>query len=120
MQRVIFGHGALLVAAALLCAAPLAHAQVDEKCMGKWHDIIAAEAVGEACKVGDTASMAKLKSAEDAALGCAAAKMGQAEATEFRANAAKTKAAMVKQMSGEPCPAQAKAFYQNSASQMAR
>lgn len=122
MERSIFKHGARWLAAALVSIAPLAfaQAQVDEKCMGRWNDAVAAEAVGTACKVGDPASMAKLKAEEDAALNCAVAKMSPAAATEFRANAAKHKETMTKEMSSGPCPAQAKSFFQQRASQKAQ
>jgi hypothetical protein len=122
MERLILKHGVRLIAAALVAsAAPavLAQADVDEKCMARWHDAIAAEAVGDVCKVGDAASMAKLKATEDAALNCAVAKMSPDAAAEVRANAAKTKVELAKQMSSGPCPAQAKAYYQQRATQKA-
>ncbi len=122
MKRLILKHGVRLAAAMLVAsAAPavLAQTQVDEKCMGQWHDAMAAEAVGDACKVGDAASMAKLKAAEDAALNCAVAKLAPEVAAEVRANAAKTKAETAKQMASGPCPAQAKTFFQQRAQQKA-
>jgi hypothetical protein len=122
MERSIFKDGARLLAATLAftASAAFAQAQVDEKCMAQWNDAVATQAVGAACKVGDAASMARFKAAEDAALNCAAAKLSQAEATEFRTNAAKTKDAIAKVMSSEPCPAQAKSFFQQRAGQRAQ
>jgi hypothetical protein len=119
MERIILKHVKRLLAVGLACAAPVAFGQVDEKCMAQWNDAVAAEAVGSVCKVGDPASMAGLKAAEDTALNCAAAKMTPDAAADFRANAAKTKAAIAKQMAGEACPAQAKSFYQQSATKIA-
>jgi len=63
--------------------------------------------------------MAKLKAAEDAALNCAVAKLAPEAAADVRANAAKTKDAIAKQMATEPCPAQAKTYYQQRATQKA-
>jgi hypothetical protein len=116
MQRLMTMKRAWLLVAAL-AAAPAAFAEVDAKCMAQWNDAVGAQGVGDACKVGDPASMAALKAEEDAALGCITGKMGAAEATEFRANAVKTKAAIAKQMASEPCPAQAKAYYQQRSQQ---
>ena len=119
MERFIPDCMKWLLAAALACAAPVAfgQAQVDEKCMAQWHDAVATENVGTVCKLGDAASMAKFKAAEDAALNCAVAKLARGAAAEVRANAAKTKDAMAKQMGSEPCPAQAKAYYQQRSTQ---
>ncbi len=77
MERFIPDCMKWLLAAALACAAPVAfgQAQVDEKCMAQWHDAVATENVGTVCKLGDPASMAKFKAAEDAALNCAVAKL---------------------------------------------
>lgn len=116
MQRWTMTKRTWLLAAAL-AAAPAAFADVDAKCMSQWNDAVAAQAVGDACKVGDPASMAALKAAEDTALNCITTKMSPAEATEFKANAVKTKTAIAKQMATEPCPAQAKAYYQQRTQQ---
>lgn len=116
MQRFMLTKRAWLLAAAL-AAAPAAYAEVDAKCMADWNDAVAAQSVGQACKVGDAASMAALKTAEDTALNCLTGKMTAAEATDFKANAAKTKTALAKQMASEPCPAQAKAYYQQRTQQ---
>jgi len=116
MQRLMLKKRAWLLAAAL-AAAPAAYAEVDAKCMTDWNDAVAAQAVGQACKVGDAGSMAALKTAEDTALNCITGKMTAAEATDFKANAAKTKTALAKQMASEPCPAQAKAYYQQRTQQ---
>lgn len=116
MQRLMVTKRAWLLAAAL-AAAPAAYAEVDAKCMADWNDAVAAQSVGQACKVGDAASMAALKTAEDTALNCLTGKMTAAEATDFKANAAKTKTALAKQMASEPCPAQAKAYYQQRTQQ---
>jgi hypothetical protein len=120
MDQFIHKHGMRLIAAAFAFAAPAVFAQaVDEKCMAQWQDAIAAEAVGDVCKVGDAASMAKLKAAEDTALNCAVAKLTPDAAAEVRAKAAATKAETAKQMAGSPCPAQAKTFFQQRAGQKA-
>jgi hypothetical protein len=111
MQRWTMTKRMWLLAVAL-AGAPAAFAQVDAQCMSQWNDAVATQAVGDACKVGDAASMAALKTAEDTALNCITSKMKPAEATDFRANAVKTKVAIAKQMATEPCPAQAKAYYQ--------
>lgn len=118
MERLTMTKRAWLLAAAL--AAPAAaFADADAKCMAQWNDAVAAQAVGEACKVGDAQSMAGLKAAEDTALNCIVAKMSATEAGDFRANAVKTKAAIAKRMTSEPCPAQAKAYYQQRSQQIA-
>jgi thioredoxin-like negative regulator of GroEL len=122
MKRLILRHGARLVVVALAsaCATAFAQAEVDEKCMAQWHDAIAAEAVGTACKVGDAASMAKLKAAEDAALNCGVAKMSPEQVADVRASAAKTKVELAKQMSSGPCPPEAKSYFQQRSRQMQR
>ena len=66
-----------------------------------------------------SAKIAGLKAAEDTALNCIVAKMSATEAGDFRANAVKTKAAIAKRMTSEPCPAQAKAYYQQRSQQIA-
>jgi hypothetical protein len=123
MKRNLYGSLGRIAVMAVACAATVASAQnagqVDDKCMQQWNDAVATQNVGTICKVGDPASMAQFKADEDAALNCAVAKLSPTAAADVRANAAKTKVAMAKQMATQACPSQAKAFYQQRTTQKA-
>jgi hypothetical protein len=98
------------------CSVSAAFAQVDEKCMAQWQDVVAAQAVGAQCKLGDANTAARMKRVEDNSLNCALARVNAAEQAEIRASAAKTKEAITKQMAAAPCPAEAKAYFQDRSS----
>ncbi len=103
---------------ALLCAGPLAFAQVDTQCLQRWQQAVATRSVGERCNYLDAASSARLKALEDKSLECAGAKASAADKTQLTSNAAKLKDKTISEMAATPCSDSAKSSVASEAAQL--